>query len=163
MSEQSAIRVVRITPAQTHALRRDVLRDGDPEAEVVWPRDDDSQTCHFGAVKDGAVVAIGTVYAAPIAPQAWAPRGGSEIPPGQHWQFRGMASAAHARGSGCGAAVLEAIFSHVRSVGAGTPQLVWCNARVIAIGFYEKYGMAIVSDRFDIPTVGPHVVMQRVV
>lgn len=163
MSGARPIEVVRITPAQTHALRRSVLRDGDPHAEVVWPRDDDPHTCHVGALRAGEVVAIGTVYAAPIAANAWATRGASDIPPTRHWQFRGMACSPHARGGGFGAAVLEAIFAHAREVGNGTPQLVWCNARVVAIGFYEKHAMSIVSDRFDIPEVGPHVVMQRVV
>jgi GNAT superfamily N-acetyltransferase len=157
------ISVARISPQDTHALRRDVLRHGNPGGDVAWPRDDDADTRHFGAMREGQIVAIGTVYVAPIATQARPTSEALTIPADHQWQFRGMASAVSARGGGYGAAVLEAIFAHVRAVGAGTPQLVWCNARVVAIGFYEKYAMTIVSDRFDIPTVGPHVVMQRVV
>lgn len=39
--------------------------------------------------------------------------------------------------------------------------LLWCNARVVAIPFYIADGWKIVSDVFEIQTVGPHVIMTR--
>jgi len=41
------------------------------------------------------------------------------------------------------------------------PRLLWCNARVPAVGFYESLGWRVVSERFEIPTAGPHVKMVR--
>ena len=35
----------------------------------------------------------------------------------------------------------------------------WCNARVAAVPFYARMGWRVVSDLFDVPTVGPHRVM----
>ncbi len=43
----------------------------------------------------------------------------------------------------------------------GRSVLVWCNARVVAVPFYAKQGWEIVSEVFDIPTVGPHRAMLR--
>ena len=35
-------------------------------------------------------------------------------------------------------------------------EILWCNARTTAFGFYEKMGFNIVVDEFDIPNLGPH-------
>jgi predicted GNAT family N-acyltransferase len=39
--------------------------------------------------------------------------------------------------------------------------LVWCDARVTAAGFYEQMGFTVVTGEFDKPGVGPHVGMLR--
>jgi GNAT superfamily N-acetyltransferase len=41
------------------------------------------------------------------------------------------------------------------------PRLLWCNARVSALAFWERAGWAVASDVFDIPGVGPHRVLER--
>ena len=33
---------------------------------------------------------------------------------------------------------------------------MWCDARVGAVGFYERMGFAVVTEEFDKPEVGPH-------
>ena len=43
----------------------------------------------------------------------------------------------------------------------GRAGLLWCNARLPAVGFYQKLGWAAVSDVFEIPTAGPHVKMTK--
>ena len=40
---------------------------------------------------------------------------------------------------------------------------LWCNARLPAVGFYRRGGFEVVSDEFDVPGIGPHVVMARAV
>ncbi len=40
-------------------------------------------------------------------------------------------------------------------------RLLWCNARVVALGFYTKLGLHTEGDEFDIPGIGPHYVMTR--
>ena len=37
----------------------------------------------------------------------------------------------------------------------------WCNARTSAAGYYEKIGFVIASDEFELPDIGPHVLMVR--
>ncbi|MFY7896528.1 MAG: GNAT family N-acetyltransferase, partial [Phycisphaerales bacterium] len=146
-----------ITPSDTHDLRRRVLRDGDPTAVVIWPRDDDAATTHYGA-KDatGRILAIGTIYAQSLPDNATDRTFAQGIAAAHQFQFRGMASDAAVRGSGAGRAVLNALIAHAQQQ---HPALLWCNARVAAIGFYEKADMRIVSERFDITGVGPHHVM----
>ena len=44
----------------------------------------------------------------------------------------------------------------------GSPvRLMWCNARVPAVRFYEKLGWAVSGEPFEIPTAGPHVKMTK--
>lgn len=76
-------------------------------------------------------------------------------PPGA-WRVRGMATAPHARGRGAGAMVLEALVRRAAEHGAGC---VWCNARTPARGFYERGGFRVRSEEFELPGIGPHVVM----
>ena len=37
--------------------------------------------------------------------------------------------------------------------------LWWCNARLVAVGFYEKLGLSVYGDIFEIEPIGPHKLM----
>ena len=67
-----------------------------------------------------------------------------------------MATEPECRGTGLGTAVLEAILDHVSCLGHG---LVWCHARVPAVGFYERAGFVTRGEQWDEPLIGPHIVM----
>jgi GNAT superfamily N-acetyltransferase len=69
-----------------------------------------------------------------------------------------MATASHARGRGAATAVLAALLDHAASLGAVR---VWCNARTPARSLYERAGLRVVSDEFDLPEIGPHFRMER--
>jgi GNAT superfamily N-acetyltransferase len=69
-----------------------------------------------------------------------------------------MATVPAVRGRGFGRALLEACFAHVRAHG-GT--LLWCNARVAALGFYAHLGFVAQGAQFEIVPIGPHFVMTR--
>jgi predicted GNAT family N-acyltransferase len=69
-----------------------------------------------------------------------------------------MATDASRRNAGLGGELLEAGLARVAARG-GT--LVWCNARLAAAVFYGRHGFTARGDVFDIPTVGPHVVLAR--
>ncbi|MFW3170509.1 GNAT family N-acetyltransferase [Geodermatophilus sp. CPCC 206100] len=128
-------------------LRSAVLRDGGPAAT---PGDDDPTTVHLAARSaDGAVV--GVVRLAP-APCPWRP--GARAP----WQLRGMATDPAVRGAGAGRALVETGLALVAGRGG---DLVWCNARETAAGFYERMGFTVVTGVFDIDPIGPHVGMLR--
>jgi ribosomal protein S18 acetylase RimI-like enzyme len=73
------------------------------------------------------------------------------------WRIRGMATVPRARGGGAGMAVLDALLEHARERGA---ERIWCNARTPARSFYERAGLRVVSEEFELPQIGPHVVME---
>jgi GNAT superfamily N-acetyltransferase len=76
------------------------------------------------------------------------------------WRVRGMATAPAARGQGAGTALLEALLQHATDQGA---HRIWCNARTPARSLYERAGLRVTSDEFEIPDIGPHYVMDMTV
>ena len=147
--------VVRVIPAQaTHVLRQRVLRPHQRVDEMVYAGDTDAETVHFGGFAGEELVAIASLYRAPLPPAV--AEAGIGTLPHEQWQFRGMASDESVRGRGFAAAVLDAVFAHARAQG-GT--LIWCNAREAAVWFYERANMRRVGAWFEIPQIGAHIVM----
>ena len=139
-----------IRPAQWDEivdLRHAVLRQGLPREEALFPGDDAPTSRHWAAISDGLVVGCATLHAS-----QW------EGEPA--WQLRGMATVPEFRGKGIGRALLEEMVAEFHAAGpAGAGTLLWCNARVPAVGFYQTMGWQVVSGQFEIPTAGPHVKM----
>ncbi|MDK1473928.1 GNAT family N-acetyltransferase [Streptomyces sp. 549] len=134
------------------ALRWEVLRPGLPAASAEFAEDAEPGAFHIAAY-DGdrpRVLACGSFY-----PEGFPDPGG---PGGTGFRIRGMASAAHVRGRGYGAAVLAAGTAQALARGA---DVVWCNGRTEAGGFYRRHGYRTFGPEFVIPGVGPHFVFVR--
>jgi ribosomal protein S18 acetylase RimI-like enzyme len=69
-----------------------------------------------------------------------------------------MAADPAVRGSGYGSAVLEAGTAEARRRGA---EVMWCNGRTAARGFYERHGYRISGEEFVVEEIGPHFVFAR--
>jgi predicted GNAT family N-acyltransferase len=67
-----------------------------------------------------------------------------------------MATEPDVRGSGAGRALIVEGLARVAARGG---DVVWCDARVSAAGFYERMGFAVVTDEFEKTGIGPHVGM----
>jgi GNAT superfamily N-acetyltransferase len=134
--------------ADVLALRHRELRPGLPLATAAFDRDDEPATLHVGAFLGPACDNVGCASFMRCA-HAGRPA----------YQLRGMATRSDLVGRGVGGAVLRFGEEELRRTGVG---LLWCNARVAAVAFYEKMGWSVVSEVFDVPTVGPHHVMRRI-
>jgi ribosomal protein S18 acetylase RimI-like enzyme len=135
--------VRRIGAEDVRPLRQLVLRPGRPFAETAFPGDDAPGTAHFGAYRGGELVAVATLLDAPHP----------DWPGERGCQVRGMASHPSVRGLGFGAAALVACAAEARERGA---DLLWCNARESALGFYQRAGFTVTGERFEVPGIGPH-------
>lgn len=137
-----------IQAAQTHALRGAVLRSGRPHYEMAFPGDDAPQTLHLGVFDGDELRGIATFYpeTAPFEPNLNA------------YRLRGMAVDAAMQGRGLGRVLLEHAFGELRARGG---ELLWCNARVVALEFYLALEFETLGEEFVIPEVGPHFVMWR--
>ncbi len=151
---RSAECVRAITPVEVRQLRHAVLRPFDPPEKLVYAGDDAPDTLHAGAFVGGELVGIASVCreAMPVGTDS---PGSAE---GGAWRLRGMATVPAVRGTGLGRALLESCFDHIREQGG---DLLWCNARVAALGFYERMGFAAQGEEFEIVPIGPHYVMTR--
>jgi predicted GNAT family N-acyltransferase len=146
VAAETRVTVEEVTPEVTYELRGAILRPNG--GEITWEGDEDPATFHLGARSaDGRVV--GVVRFSP-APCPWRPLAAAP------WQLRGMATDAAVRGSGAGRALLAGGLERVTARGG---DLVWCDARVTAAGFYARMGFTVVTDEFDKPGIGPHVGM----
>jgi GNAT superfamily N-acetyltransferase len=138
-----------IDAAASADLRRAVLRGGRP---VPLPGDE-APSFHVGVYDEGVLLATGNVRPEP------APRlPGTEPAPGQDWRVRGMATDPAHRGRGAGTLVLDALVRHARDQGG---EVLWCNARTPAQGFYERAGLQTRGEPWVDPEIGPHVMMWR--
>ena len=141
--------VRRGTVDETLALRHRVLRPHQFGEDLRLPSDDDPSTAHFVAVDAGGEV-VGTAHVFPV-PAPWDPDAAGA------WRLRGMATAEEWRSKGVGAAVLTAVVEHVTGASG---RLLWCNARLPAVPFYERAGFERVGEEWNEPEIGPHVAMQ---
>jgi GNAT superfamily N-acetyltransferase len=140
------LRIARADASTVRPLRQLVLRPGRSPGDVAYHAD--SVATHFAAYDFAdEVVGVATVF-----PQPYPLTGEAG------WRLRGMAVAEHARGSGCGARLLIAVLDHVTAEGGA---MLWCNARVSALGFYQRYGLSVDSEVFQVPGGGPHHRMRR--
>jgi len=144
------IEILELAPAETHALRRAVLRDGDSTRTVVYPEDELAETVHLGIRNaDGALVAT----------SSWTPKQLDDAPGKRAVQLRGMAIAAEMQGAGIGGLLFESAVTRWRDAGF---DLVWARARDSALNFYAKHGCRVVGDGFiDDTTRLPHHVVVR--
>ena len=79
----------------------------------------------------------------------------SETP---QYQLRGMAILKTYQGKGLGQIILD--YGETITKKKHT-QLVWCNAREVAINFYKKCGYKIIGNSFNIKNIGLHYVMYK--
>ena len=145
----SGVTVGPISADATRPLRKRVLRPHQAIETLVYPGDTAPGALHMAAFQDGRIVGI-----ASLAPEAFA------LMPGETGAFRlrGMATEPGLRSHGIGGAVLEGAIAQVARHGA---RLIWCNARVPARSFYLRHGFQSEGDVFELPEIGPHVVMWR--
>ena len=138
---QGTITIEQVDAAATYPMRAQELRQGRP---VEIDEDHAPYTLHLAARLDGDQI-VGVVRFHPRD----CPWRTAEAP----WQLRGMATDPHVRGLGIGRALVAAGLSRVVVTGA---DLVWCDARGDAVGFYERVGFTPVTDMYDLRPVGPH-------
>lgn len=139
----AGFQVRRVGSALDHAgmvdLRWHVLRPGRPRSTAHFPGDDAPSTIHLVAVaEEGRVIGCASLLRE------------------NGLQLRGMAVDPLWQGKGVGAAVVDA--AHEIAAAAGLS--LWCNARMSASGFYARCGWVPEGPVFDVPGIGPHVVMR---
>ena len=137
-----------IDAEDTRALRHAVLRPGQPFEATRYEEDAAPETAHFGCFRAGKLVGVASVYREP-SPKAEDAQG---------WRLRGMATDPEVRGLGCGRALLNAVAGHAAGQGG---DLLWCNARSTAAGFYLGAGFRQIGTDYDVPGLGPHYFMQK--
>jgi predicted GNAT family N-acyltransferase len=136
-----------IKPQETYPLRLGVL----------WPHferldqcgidvDEVEGTFHVGAFKDGEVVSIATFLV----------QKSINFEEEKQYRLRAMATSPKVRGESFGKEVIDFAIKELKK---RKIKILWCDARKVALGFYEKMGFTVIGDYYDVPKIGAHKLM----
>jgi predicted GNAT family N-acyltransferase len=136
-----------ISAEQTHPLRNAVLNTSARYGSDVLEGDSDPDTFHLGAIEDDEVVGIATFLK----------RQNDWYEGKRSYQLRGMAIDPERRGDGIGTKMLSRAEEILRDKDI---EIVWADARTVAVGFYTKAGWVLHGQEFDKGGI-PHFVMGK--
>lgn len=139
--------MIRFIPVEeVLAIRNEVLREGRLTLdECRFPGDEAEGSFHLGYFDGEELACIASFHHKQYGEYK-----------GKAYQLRGMATLANYRGKGFGNQLVNFAITYMRGQKVN---YVWCNARKIAIRFYQNLGFEIISDEFDVPGIGPHHVL----
>lgn len=142
--------VKRVPVNATLNLRQLVLRPKLKPEECILPEDASEKAVHFGAYDEDKLIGVCSLYC-----QA---EDSSDEEESKAWQLRMMATDPKRRCEGVGVGLLTEIERFVLS---RNDEMIWCNARIGAVGFYRKFGYHTVGEEFFIPEIGLHFRMKK--
>lgn len=140
------IQIKEISAKETFPIRLEVLRKNIP-LPYEFNGDFDEDTFHLGAFKNGEPIAVSS-YMKASNPNF----------EGNQYQLRGMATLTAYQGFGAGKSMLEKAFLILKEKKI---DVLWCNARLLAVDFYKKQGFKTFGDKFEISYVGEHYMMLK--
>lgn len=140
-----------VPPHVTFPLRQQLLRPHETVAEMALPGDDAVESAFFAVWPSGhpgSPVGVVTVR-----------REARPEHPEDQWRLRGLAVLPARRGAGVGSLLVRCIVDHVRRHHGAS---VWCAVRTTAEDFYRRRGFEVRGERYELPAIGTHVPMVRV-
>ena len=140
--------VIFINADKIRPLRNLVLRPGKPISSTHYDLDNHKNTFHLAILESKKIVCIGTFY----------PENFDRYQSKNAYRLRGMATHPNFRRKGFGAKLLNSAINEVKK---REGDLLWCNARLIAVDFYSSLGFKITGNEFDIKDIGPHYIMYK--
>ena len=144
---QGAVRS--ITAKETLSLRHKVLKPNLSLDECANPEDVEPSTFHLGLFFQSKLVSVASFsYQSCPLMSAGAP-----------YRLRGMATDEKYRSQGFGTELINFAQDLLRQKRC---DLIWCNARIKAIPFYENLGFRTLGNLFEIPGIGTHKVMYKI-
>ncbi|SNR89759.1 GNAT family N-acetyltransferase [Flavobacterium sp. ov086] len=135
-----------IPSKETYIVRQPVLRKGKPIESCVFEGDDLETTHHFGLFENKSLTGIISLFTKinPIFAEK------------NQAQIRGMAVLENHQKKGIGEALVKHCENYCKT---NNVDLIWFNARTVAVGFYRKMNYETLGEAFDIEDVGEHYLM----
>lgn len=140
------IKIKNISAQETYNIRLIVLRNN-IDLPHKFKEDEHESTFHLGSFYNNKLVGIASF----IQNKTEAIEG-----EGEQYQLRGMATLPEVRGMGAGRLLLEEAKNILKIKNI---DVLWCNARKEAVGFYNSLDFVITGEEFEVLKVGPHFKM----
>lgn len=137
----------RITPEETRSLRH----------RVLWPHIEKLEDCvididhredaiHLGTFHEGNLISVLSLFEMTT----------DKLDYSKQYRLRAMATDPNYRGYGAGRVIVEAAKELITELGY---DVLWCDARKVALGFYERLGFDIIDEWYEVRNIGPHKLM----
>ncbi len=127
---------------------------------VLWPHIAKEEDCiididrredaiHLGTFSNDRLVSIGSLF------KMNSPKLDFE----NQYRLRAMATHPDFRGKNAGKVLIEKACEILKQKGV---EVLWCDAREAAIGFYTALGFQLLDETYEVPCIGPHKFMWKV-
>ena len=146
--ENPDIQIKSITGKQTIPVRHPVLRRGKPIEACSMPADDLETTFHFGIFYKNQLVGVNTFME----------DNSSHFDEKLQYRLRGMGVLKEYQGLSFGKHLLEHAIDFLKKKRI---ERLWFNARITALNFYKNNGFETIGETFEIPEIGTHYVMHK--
>ncbi|XRE42250.1 hypothetical protein ACIVBQ_000454 [Tenacibaculum discolor] len=142
------IKIKNISAQDTYEIRLAVLRKN-IDLPYKFKEDELENTFHLGAFYNNKLVGIASFMQNRI-----------DVVNGEQYQLRGMATLPEVRGMGAGRLLID---EAKRILKVKRIDVLWCNARKEAVGFYKSLNFVTIGEEFEVQKVGPHFKMYYIV
>jgi len=148
MITQLQVEINKVNAKKIRSLRHVELRKGQDFSTTSYLKDDEESTFHMACIVDDKIVTCATFY----------PEKSIKIKSDNAYRLRGMATDSKFQRKGYASDLIEESFKELKNRDC---DMVWCNARLVAVDFYKSSGFKITGEIFDIAEIGPHYYMYK--
>lgn len=141
------LHIQEIKADETFEVRHPVLRPGRPLETCAMPGDHDTDTFHLGLFYKQKLIGVVSLMKN-AKPQF----------EGAQFQLRGMAVLEDYQGLRLGNILVDEAERRLR---ANKIELLWCNARIKALNFYQRKAFEIHGEPFEIEPIGTHYLLAK--
>ena len=146
--EREVAHIKLVEAEEIRPLRHKMLRQEQDYSTTSYRRDNEKLTFHLGVTLEEKIVSCATFY-----PEETNKMGGNNP-----YRLRGMATDSNYLRNGYGKQIMQEAFQILKLKKCN---LLWCNARILAVPFYQSVGLQEIGDLFDIADIGPHYYMYK--
>jgi predicted GNAT family N-acyltransferase len=138
-----------IEATETHSLRYRVLWPHLPSVDVcVIEIDNRDDAFHVGVFSGDVLISVGSFF------QLVSPR----LQYSKQYRLRAMATDPNYRRMHAGECLIDFACIELRK---RRVDVLWCDARLMAVPFYESIGFYKFEDVYEVPLIGPHHFMWK--
>ena len=148
MTTQLRVNISKVDADKVRALRHSELRKGQDFSTTSYLKDYEEDTFHMACIVDEKIVTCATFY----------PEKSSKLKSDNTYRLRGMATDSDFQRKGYATDLMNESFKELKNRDC---DMVWCNARLVAVDFYKSSGFKITGEIFDIAEIGPHYYMYK--
>ena len=148
MDLELAIEIKSVYADKIRPLRHAELRKGQDFSTTSYFKDYEEGTFHMAFIVDDKPLTCATFY----------PEKTMKVKSDNAYRLRGMATDSSFQRKGFASDLMEESFKELKKREC---DMLWCNARLVAVDFYKSVGFKVIGDLFEISEIGPHYYMYK--